>query len=77
MMVVFLFCVYIREEARQRENLCYQRERWLCWVRINAKQKQEKKEKKNEVHIRARFRSWDLWVMGPPRFRCATLIYYA
>nr|CAD1837826.1 unnamed protein product [Ananas comosus var. bracteatus] len=24
--------------------------------------------------IRARFRSWDLWVMGPPRFRCATLI---
>ena len=25
-------------------------------------------------HIRARFRSWDLWVMGPPRFRCATLI---
>ncbi|KAK2984846.1 hypothetical protein RJ640_004671 [Escallonia rubra] len=22
----------------------------------------------------ARFRSWDLWVMGPPRFRCATLI---
>ena len=46
MMVVFLFCVYIREEARQRENLCYQRQRWLCWVRINAKQKQEKKEKK-------------------------------
>ncbi|KAK6260597.1 hypothetical protein QQP08_002453 [Theobroma cacao] len=26
------------------------------------------------THIRARFRSWDLWVMGPPRFRCATLI---
>lgn len=26
--------------------------------------------------IRARFRSWDLWVMGPPRFRCATLIYW-
>ena len=26
--------------------------------------------------IRARFRSWDLWVMGPPRFRCATLIRY-
>ena len=25
-------------------------------------------------NIRARFRSWDLWVMGPPRFRCATLI---
>ena len=25
-------------------------------------------------YIRARFRSWDLWVMGPPRFRCATLI---
>ncbi len=24
--------------------------------------------------IRARFRSWDLWVMGPPRFRCATLM---
>ncbi|KAK9019358.1 hypothetical protein V6N11_053882 [Hibiscus sabdariffa] len=21
-----------------------------------------------------RFQSWDLWVMGPPRFRCATLI---
>jgi hypothetical protein len=26
------------------------------------------------LYIRARFRSWDLWVMGPPRFRCATLI---
>ena len=26
------------------------------------------------LSIRARFRSWDLWVMGPPRFRCATLI---
>ena len=26
------------------------------------------------LFIRARFRSWDLWVMGPPRFRCATLI---
>ncbi len=24
--------------------------------------------------IRARFRSSDLWVMGPPRFRCATLM---
>ena len=24
--------------------------------------------------IRAWFRSRDLWVMGPPRFRCATLI---
>ena len=26
------------------------------------------------IFIRARFRSWDLWVMGPPRFRCATLM---
>jgi hypothetical protein len=26
-------------------------------------------------NIRARFRSWDLWVMGPPRFHCATLIF--
>ncbi|KAF7826140.1 histone H2A type 1-H-like protein [Senna tora] len=25
-------------------------------------------------YIRAWFRSRDLWVMGPPRFRCATLI---
>jgi len=24
--------------------------------------------------IRARFRSWELWVMGPPCFRCATLM---
>ena len=28
----------------------------------------------NLVYIRARFRSCDLWVMGPPRFHCATLI---
>ena len=26
--------------------------------------------------IRARFRSSDLWVMGPPRFRCATLMLH-
>jgi hypothetical protein len=24
--------------------------------------------------IKARFRSWDMWVMGPPSLRCATLI---
>ncbi|XP_066323051.1 protein argonaute 1C-like isoform X2 [Miscanthus floridulus] len=32
-------------------------------------------DSKRQKHIRARFRSWDLWVMGPPRFRCATLIF--
>ena len=26
------------------------------------------------VHSRGRFRSSDLWVMGPARFRCATLL---
>lgn len=26
-------------------------------------------------NIVARFRSWDLWVMGPPRFHCATTIH--
>ena len=31
--------------------------------------------RKQLFSIRARFRSWDLWVMGPPRFRCATLIW--
>ena len=30
----------------------------------------------NMVYIRARFQSWDLWVMGPPRFHCATLILW-
>ena len=28
----------------------------------------------NLVYIRARFRYWDLWVMGPPRFHCVTVI---
>jgi hypothetical protein len=32
-------------------------------------------ETKKYKTIGARFRSWDLWVMGPPRFRCATPIY--
>ncbi|CUM66326.1 uncharacterized protein PRCAT00003988001 [Priceomyces carsonii] len=31
----------------------------------------EKKKKKNSV---ARFRSWDIRVMGPARFRCATTL---
>ena len=37
--------------------------------------KREYQGKHYPLFIRARFRSWDLWVMGPPRFRCATLIY--
>ena len=36
--------------------------------------KHKEPEKKEISFIRARFRSSDLWVMGPPRFRCATLI---
>ena len=31
-------------------------------------------EREAALYIRAWFRSRDLWVMGPPRFRCATLI---
>ena len=37
-------------------------------------EKMHEKDGKEATLIRARFRSWDLWVMGPPRFRCATLI---
>ena len=36
--------------------------------------RREKNSQEAAPYIRARFQSWDLWVMGPPRFRCATLI---
>ena len=41
-------------------------------VDIGSEVKQKTGQKN---HIRARFRSWDLWVMGPPRFRCTTLMF--
>ena len=54
---------------------------FLLYIYIYIKDFAVEMEKKNNncsgsllFFIRARFRSWDLWVMGPPRFRCATLI---
>ena len=38
------------------------------WQRAHAQSKRT---------IRAKFRSWDLWVMGPSRYHCATLIAFA
>jgi coproporphyrinogen III oxidase len=43
-------------------------------VRCQIEVEYGKKKTQSQLIIRARFRSWDLWVMGPPRFRCATLI---
>ena len=45
----------------------YQDDRQLAWGNINIFQ--------NQLFIaESRFRSTDLWVMGPARFLCATLL---
>ena len=50
--------------------------------RERERKKKRKKEKKvkrlkteEKIFSRAWFRSTDLWVMGPARFHCATLLY--
>ena len=45
----------------------YQDERQLAWGNINI-------SAKSSIHSREWFRSTDLWVMGPARFLCATLL---
>ena len=44
----------------------YQDDRQLAWGNINIS--------KINIHSREWFRSTDLWVMGPARFLCATLL---
>ena len=44
----------------------YQDERQLAWGNINISQ--------NQAFIAESVRSTDLWVMGPARFLCATLL---
>ena len=41
----------------------------------NTKKKQQHKNKTMKQCSRARFWSSDLWVMGPARFHCATLLF--
>ena len=45
----------------------YQDDRQLAWGNINI-------FAKSTIHSREWFRSTDLWVMGPARFLCATLL---
>ena len=45
----------------------YEDERQLAWGNINISQK-------SSIHSREWFRSTDLWVRGPARFLCATLL---
>ena len=43
--------------------------------KVNFDNKSDRsKKRKKEQHSRARFWSSDLWVMGPARFHCATLL---
>ena len=46
----------------------------MCGVAMGAAPNGGAKKSKKISHSSKRFRSSDLWVMGPARFHCATLL---
>ena len=48
---------------------------FLFWLWFLIAQSRKQSQKKKKVISKERFRSSDLWVMGPTRFPCATLLF--
>ena len=75
-MVLLNSKVKISEKGKNQEAHWIKTAKWAHWTEQQSENFREKRQKSGSPlkFIRARFRSWDLWVMGPPRFRCATLM---